>query len=166
MNIDVKENFLMNSLRKMDKLGHSLSTLQANIFEKSVEKGLPSFFFIKSFMVSDLARDLDELNLESAGLTEIEIFDVVKSNIKIKRGKLVSYPIMRFLGYFYRSASYLYKLSSKFLYKNIPPKILIESYDSLHALPIEEAIKDVFDILKINIESNEEIFIKLYKTNN
>ena len=44
--------------------------------------------------------------------------------------------------------------------------MLIESYDSLHALPIEEAIKDVFDILEINFESNEEIFIKLYKTNN
>ena len=166
MNIDEKEIILMNSLRKMDKLGHSLSTLQANIFEKSVEKGIPSFFFIKSFMVSDLARDLDELSLESAGLTEVEIFEVVKSNIKINRGKIVSYPVMRFLGYFYRSASYLYKLSSKFLYKNIAPKMLIESYDSLHALPIEEAIKDVFDILEINIESNEEIFIKLYKTNN
>ena len=156
----------MNSLRKMDKLCHSLSTFQANIFEKSVEKGIASFFFIKSFMVSPLARELDDLNLESAGLTEIEIFEVVKSNIKIKRGKLIGYPIMRFLGYFYRSASYLYKLTSKFLYEKIPPKMLIESYDSLHALPIEEAIKDVFDILEINIESNEEIFIKLYKTNN
>ena len=156
----------MNSLRKMDKLSHSLSTLQANIFEKSVEKGIPSLFFIKSFMVSPLARELDDLNLESAGLTEIEIFEAVKSNIKIKRGKLIGYPIMRFLGYFYRSVSYLYNLSSKFLYENISPKMLIESYDSLHALSIEEAIKEVFDILKIDIESKEDLFIRLYKSIN
>lgn len=154
----------MNSLRKMDKLCHSLSLLQANIFENSVEKCIPSFYFIKSFMLSSFARDFDELNSESAGLTEIEILNSIKANIKTKRGELISYSIMRFIGYFYRSASYLYDLKSKFLFERISPKMLIRSYDSLHSLPVEEAIKDVFDILKINIESKEDMFIRIYKS--
>ena len=166
MNLEEKENILMKSLRKMDKLCHSLSVSQANIFERSVEKGIPSFYFIKSFMVSSFARDLDELNLETAGLTASEIFNEIKENIKTNKGVRISYPIMRFIGYFYRSASYLYKLSSNFLYGKIPPKVLIRSYDSLQSLPIEEAIKDVFDIVNINIESKEDLFIRLYNSTN
>ena len=153
----------MNSLRKMDKLCHDLSLMQAKIFEKSIEKGIPSYFFIKSFLLSDQARDLDLLNLETPGLTEAEIINDIKQNIKTRRGLLLSYPIMHFLGYFYRSASYLYQVSSRFLFENIPVKSLIRSYDYLHSLPIEEAIKDVFEIHKIQIKTKEELFIDFYR---
>jgi hypothetical protein len=137
--------------------------MQANLFERSVEKGIPSYFFIKSFLLSDDARHIDELNLEVSGLSEIEIFSLISANIKSKRGNLLPYPIMRFLGYFYRSAAYLYDVTSKFLYENVPVKVVVSSYDYLHSLPIEEAIKDVFEILHINLLSKEELFIKLYK---
>ena len=153
-----------SSKRKMDKLCHNLSVMQANLFEKSVVKGLPSYFFIKSFMLSNEARELDELNLESAGITEVEIFYSINQNIKSRRGNLLPYPIMRFLGYFYRSAAYLYELSSKYLYEHIPPKIVVNSFDTLHSLPIEEAIKDVFEILNIEPLTKEELFKKLYRS--
>ena len=147
----------------MDNLCHSLSLMQANIFEKSVEKGVPSYFFIKSFLLSPLAREIDELNLGYAGLTEIEIFSSVEKSVKSRRGKLLPYPVMRFLGYFYRSASYLYDLSSKYLYENVPIKVLVSNFDTLHSLPIEEAIKDIFEILNIAPLTKEELFIKLYR---
>ena len=153
----------MNSLRRVDKLCHSISTTQANIFERSVEKGFSSFIFIKSFMLSDYAKNFDILNLESDGLTELEIICSLKKNIQTRNGIILSYPVMRFLGYFYRSASYLYNLSSKYLFKVMPPKKIVSSYETLHALPIEEAIKEMIELLNIKPETKEEKYIRLLK---
>ena len=155
----------MKSLRKMDELCHSLSIMQGRLFERSVEKLIPSYFFIKSFMLSEEARALDDLNLEKAGITEVEIFNSIKTKIDTTRGSLLPYPIMRFIGYFYRSASYIYNVSSKYLYEHIPVKSLISSYDALHSLPIEEAIKDMFSIHKIELKTKEEQFSEEYKKN-
>lgn len=166
MSIDVKENILMNFLRKMDDLGHSLASSQARMFERSVEDGIPSYFFIKSFMASYECSMLDELNLESAGINEVEIYDVVSKKVKIRRGEILSYPIMHFIGYFYRSASYLLDVSSKYLLENISPKILMSNYLTIHSLPIEEAVKEIFSICNIEIKSKEDIFFDIYKSIN
>ena len=154
----------MNFLRKMDELCHSLSISQARMFERSVEDGIPSHFFIKSFMLSNEVRQLDKLNLESVGITETEIYFSIKDKIKTTRGEVLPYPIMHFLGYFYRSAAYLSNLSSSYLLKNIPPRFLINNYKTLHSLSIEEAIKESFIVNKIEIKTNEERFIEIYKT--
>ena len=147
----------------MDELCHSLAIMQGRLFERSVEFSVPSYFFIKSFMLSEEARAIDELNLEKAGITEVEIFNSVKQKIDTKRGNFLPYPIMRFIGYFYRVASYLYDISSKYLYEHIPVKSLISSYDALHSLSIEEAIKDVFSIFKIDVKTKEEQFNDEYR---
>ena len=152
----------MNYLRKMDEIGHSLATSQARIFERSIEDDLPSFFFIKSFMLSYEARQLDELNLDYAGITEVEIYEVIKNRIKSKRGQLFSYPVMHFLGYFYRSAAYLHGVSSSLLYEKIPPKFLVDSYQTLHSLPIEEAIKEAFEVNNLKVKTKLERFFEIF----
>lgn len=162
----IEEEYKKNSekyFKEMDETCHFLSNMQARIFERSVEDGIPSYFFIKSFLLSYEARQLDKLNLESAGITEVEIYYVVKEKIKTNRGEILPYPIMHFLGYFYRSAAYLSKLTSSYLLKNIPPRFLINNYQTLHSLAIEEAIKEAFIVNKIEIKSNEERFIEVYQ---
>ena len=153
----------MKYSRKMDERCHSLSIMQGRLFERSVEFHIPSYFFIKSFMLSEEAMALDDLDLEKAGITEVEIFNSIKSKIDITRGCLLPYQLMRFIGYFYRSASYLYDVSSKYLYQHIPVKSLISSYDSLHSLPIEEAINDMLSIHKVDLKTKEELFSEEYK---
>ena len=153
----------MNYSREMDKLCHSLSQSQAHIFERSIDDGIPSFFFVKSYMLSEQARAIDDLNLESAGITKTEIYETIKNRVRGKRGKLLSYPLMHFLGYFYRSAAYLLKLTSKYLYENVPPKFLIENYQALHSLSIQEAIKDAFEANNLEIKTKEELFVDIYK---
>ena len=148
----------MKSLRKMDELCHSLSIMQGRLFERSVEHLIPSFFFIKSFMLSEEALAIDDLDLEKAGITEVEIFNSINTKIDTKRGILLPYPIIRYIGYFYRSASYLYNLKSKYLFEHIPVKSIISSYDALHSLPIEDAINDMFSIHKVDIKTKEEQF--------
>ena len=152
----------MKFLRRVDGLSHSLSISQARMFEKSVSLGLPSKRFIRSFMLSEEASLMDDLKLNIAGLTENEIFDAVSNKITSKRGMLYTFSVMHFIGYFYRMASYLTGHSSKFLYQNIKPELLSRSYQTLHSLPIEEAIKEVFEITNIKVEDKFEYFKKIY----
>ena len=42
-----------------DSLQSALSDMQGQLFEMSIEKGLDSETFIKAFMLSDIASDLD-----------------------------------------------------------------------------------------------------------
>lgn len=154
----------MNYLKRMDEIGHSLSLSQARIFERSVEDGLPSLFFIKSFLLSYEARQLDELNLDYAGITEVEIYEVIKNKIKSRRGRLLPFPVMHFIGYFYRSAAYLHGVSSSLLYEKIPPKFLVDNYETLHSLAIEDAIKEAFEVNKVKIKSKLERFFEIFPT--
>ena len=153
----------MKFLRNVDSLSRSLALSQARIFENSVSFGIPSKIFIRSYMLSDEVMLIDSLNLNVAGLTEREVFDVVSKKITNKRGMLYSFSIMHFIGYFYRMAAYLSGYSSKQLYEYIKPDLLNRNYQTLHSLPIEEAIKEVFEITQFKIEDKYEYFRKIYK---
>lgn len=152
----------MSFLRKFDKVISNLAHSQAMIFERSVEDGVSSKMFIKCFMLSNEARKLDELSLEMAGLSEIEIFESIKKKIKTKRGHLLSYPMMHFIGYFYRSAVYLSGYSSKHIYEKIPVDFLIKNYKVLHSFAIEEAVRESFEILKIEKYDLYKRFKEIY----
>ena len=153
---------LMSFLRKFDRVISNLAHSQAMIFERSIEEGIPSRIFIKSFMLSTEARRLDELSLEMAGLSEIEIFDSIKKRTRTKNGVFLSYPIMHFIGYFYRSAVYLSGYSSKQIYEKIPVDFLIRNYDVLHSFAIEEAVRESFEILKIEKYDLYKRFKEIY----
>ena len=152
----------MKFLRNVDKLSHTLASTQARIFENSVSSGVPSKIFIKSYMLSNEAKMIDDLNLNASGLSLVEISDSVISKISIKKGTLYSYAIMHYIGYFYRMAAYLSGYSSKSLYQNIKPDLIYRNYETLHSLPIEEAIKEMFIIVNLKIEDKYDIFKKIY----
>ena len=153
----------MKFLRSVDNLSYSLASSQARIFEKSVDFGIPSKLFIRSYMLSKEAKLIDDLNLGVAGLSEIEIYDEISKRIKTKRGKTYPFPVMHYIGYFYRMAAYLTGHSSKLLYENIKPDLLCKNYQTLHSLAIEDAIKEVFEISNIEIEDKYALFKKIYK---
>lgn len=153
----------MKFLRSVDSLSHSLAESQARIFENSVASGLPSKKFIRSYMLSQEVKYIDDLNLDISGISEIELFNTISGKINKKEGELFSYPVMYFIGYFYRIASYLTGYSSATLYNYIKPCLLKNNYRTLHSLPIEDAIIEVFEINNINIEDKYSEFKKLYK---
>ncbi len=153
----------MKFLRKVDALSHSLASSQGRIFEKSISFGIPSKKFIKSYMLSNEASLIDELKLDVAGLSEIEIFDSIANRITNKNGTLYSFSVMHYTGYFYRIASYLTGHSSRFIYQHIKPDLINRNYQTLHSLPIEEAIKEVFEIINYKEEDKYELFKKIYK---
>lgn len=152
----------MKFLRSVDNLSYSLASSQARIFEKSVSFGIPSKIFIKSFMTSNEALWLDNLILNAAGLSEIEIFDGISKKVNTKKGELFSFSVMHYIGYFYRMASYLTGFSSKKLYKNIKPELLFRNYQTLHSLSIEEAIEEMFEVVNMKAEDKYSSFKKIY----
>ena len=153
----------MNFSRSVDALSHSLASSQARIFERSVALGIPSKQFARCYLLSMEARQLDELNLDVAGLSEEEIFDSICVRIKTDRGGVYSFSVMHFMGYFYRMAAYLTGYSSKKLYQIIKPDFLNKNYPSLHALPIEEAVKEVFEVVGVEEEDKYALFKKIYR---
>lgn len=152
----------MKFLRSVDNLSYSLASSQARIFEKSVSFGIPSKIFIKSFMTSNEALWLDNLILNVAGLSEIEIFDGISKKVNTKKGELFPLSVMHYIGYFYRMASYLTGFSSKKLYKNIKPELLFRNYQTLHSLSIEEAIEEMFEVVNMKAEDKYSSFKKIY----
>ena len=153
----------MKFLRNVDRLYHSLASSQARIFESSVSLGIPSKIFIRSYMVSEQAKLIDDLKLDAAGLSEIEIIDEISSKITIKKGQLYPFAVMHFIGYFYRTAAYLTGSSSRFLYQNIKPDLLYKNYETLHSLSMEETVEEVFALVNIQIEDKYFLFKKIYK---
>ena len=93
-----KGKYIDEFLRNVDSLSYSLASSQARIFENSVSFGIPSKIFIKCYMLSNQAKLLDDLSLDVAGLSEVEIFDAVKENIKTTRGELYPFEIMHYIG--------------------------------------------------------------------
>ena len=161
-NIEEGGSTSMKFLRSVDSLSHSLAISQARIFTKSIDSGIPSKVFIRSYMLSNEASQIDKLNLDVAGLTEIEIFDEIQKKISTKEGTIYPFSIMHYAGYFYRMAAYLSGYSSKLLYQYIKPDLLYRNYESLHSLPIEEAIKEVFEIVNIKDEDKYALFKSIY----
>lgn len=155
----------MKFLRKKDEIGYMLASTQARIFERSVEEGVPSYFFIQQFVNSFDAYQLDTLGYLLSGSSETEIFLHISTKTKKKKGTIYQKHVMHWMGFFYRYASYLTNLSSKELFKKISPKYLNAVYSLYHSVDILKAVKMVFEDVEFEKQTPTERFLSLYKSN-
>ena len=153
----------MEFIRSVDHLAYYLASMQARNFEQSVRLGIPSKTFVRCFLLSNEARQIDELNLDIAGLSEGEILDAISMRIQTRKGEIYSPNEMHFIGYFYRMAAYLTGCHSRELYRSIKPEILYKNYLTLHALTIEDAIKEIFEITHFEVKDKYELFKQIYR---
>ena len=154
----------MKFLREKDDNYSTLCSLQARIFEKASENNLPSFFFIQTFMNSSDAEQLDNLLFLLSGSSSSEIYtNIAKKLPKIKKPTIYDSNVMHWIGFFYRATSYLLNISSKELFKNIPPRYLNSVYPLYHSLDLKQAIQIIFDDLEYEHLSPNERFMKLFK---
>ena len=126
-----------------DSLQSALSDMQGQLFEMSIEKGLDSETFIKAFMLSDIASDLDsEFNhMQWAGKEYImeRILDELKDKLKTG-GETYDRETMYWTGYVYRRWHYYTGESSKEIYKQAPAKTMRITYFPYHTMSVEMAI--------------------------
>ncbi len=124
-------------------LQSSLSDMQGQLFEMSIEKGLDSDSFVKAFMTSDIARDLDsEFNhMQWAGKEYImeRILDELKDKLKIG-GETYDRETLYWMGYVYRRWHFYTGESSKEIYRQAPTKTMRVTYLAYHTMSVEMAI--------------------------
>ena len=121
----------------------ALSDMQGQLFELSKEKGYDSEKFIKAFMLSDVALDLDSdfNHLQWAGKEYImeRIQDELRAEL-IKGGGQFDREQLYWTGYVYRSWHFYTGESSKEIYKQAPAATMRITYFSYHTLSVEMAI--------------------------
>ena len=126
-----------------DSLHLALSDMQGQLFEMSIDKGLNSESFIKAFMLSDIAHDLDSVfnHMQWAGKEYImeRILDELKDKLKIG-GEIYDRETMYWMGYVYRQWHYYTGESSKEIYKQATAKTMRITYFPYHTLSVKMAI--------------------------
>lgn len=128
----------------MTDFEYRMCELQADIFEKSLEKfDCSSPFFIAKYMNSKKAEDLDDTNdnynycsVNSALRTLEEAYPSLKEDGNIK------YPasVIRWIGYIYRAWSIITHKSSSKLYKQMKAERLLGLYDVFHTFGIDYCV--------------------------
>lgn len=126
-----------------DSLQSALSDMQGQLFEMSVEKGLDSESFIRAFMLSDAARDLDsEFNhMQWAGKEYVmeRILDELGDRLRTG-GETYDRETMYWTGYVYRRWHYRTGEGSREIYRQAPAKTMRTTYFPYHTMSVETAI--------------------------
>lgn len=132
----------------LDVFELTLCDMQGKLFEMSAEKGFSSEAFIKTFMLSDAAADLDKLfnHMQWAGQKYIinrlkeENFDTLETN-----GELYDNETLYWCGYIYRYWHIYTGETSKEIYKQAPAKTMRTVYLMYHTMSPEMAIDRLKD---------------------
>lgn len=125
------------------KLQSALSDMQGQLFVMSASKGLNSESFIKVFMTSEIAADLDsEFSfMQWSGKEYImeRILDELKDKIEIG-GEIYDKETLFWTGYVYRRWHFYTNESSAAIYKQAPAKTMRITYLPYHTMSEEMAI--------------------------
>ncbi len=121
----------------------ALADMQGQLFELSKEKGYDSESFIRAFMQSKIAKDLDSdfNHVQWAGKAYImeRIQDELKDKIK-QGGEVYDRQTLYWMGYLYRCWHYYTGETSKEIYKQAPAKTMRVTYLAYHTMSVEMAI--------------------------
>ena len=126
----------------------SLCQMQAHLFELSAKKGYDSEAFVKAFMNSGVAEDLDkEFNhVQWAGEEYLLSRLSDEKTDAIKQGLVLDTETLFWTGYLYRYWHFYTGESSKLIYQQVPISVLNKVYLSFHTMGIEMAIDRLKEI--------------------
>ena len=133
----------------MNELELKLCDIQGRLFELSADKKLDSAAFVKTFMVSQTAKELDSKynRMQWAGeeyLLEEIISDA--GDILTTNGETFPKDVLYWIGYIYRYWHYYTDEDSAKIYKQAPVETMIRNYLMFHTMAPEVAIEDLKEI--------------------
>ncbi len=137
----------------MNLIEYKLCDIQGRLFELSVEKGFDSESFVKQFMESNVAKELDssynrmQWSGEEYLLEELE--DECGDSLK-RGGKIATKDEIYWIGYIYRYWHYYKDETSKKIYKQAPYERMRINYLMFHTMAPEMAIDDLIEIYQQN----------------
>lgn len=138
----------------MNELELKLCDIQGRLFELSADKKLDSAAFVKTFMLSQTAKELDSKynRMQWAGeeyLLEEIISDA--GDILTTNGEIFPKDVLYWIGYIYRYWHYYTDEDSAKIYKQAPVETMMRNYLIFHTMAPEVAIEDLKEIHQQNI---------------
>ncbi|MCM1136064.1 MAG: hypothetical protein NC400_10865 [Clostridium sp.] len=135
----------------MDELQLKMCDIQGRLFELSAERKYNSAVFVKAFMNSGTAKELDSRynRMQWAG-EEYLLEEIADSagEILLAEGEIFSKDMLYWTGYLYRYWHYYKGESSMKIYKQAPVKTMKRNYMIFHTMAPELAIEDLIEIYK------------------
>ena len=121
-----------------------LCDVQGRLFLLSATNGYGSEKFVKSFMESETAKELDSSYNCKQCFGEEYLFDEVierVGNIFNELDEIYSSERIYWIGYIYRYWHYHTNESSKEIYKQAPVMVMKQKYEKLYMMTPEEVIE-------------------------
>lgn len=135
-------------MRTLDYSESELCIIQAELFEMSVEKAsYSSLVFIRRFMLSNFVGSLDNKSYLFQSNNPDYVFEVLDKEYGESEYGSQKYDseVMYWVGYMYRTISFLYNLSSKQVYRLFPAKEIVNCYQIYNSVDIMQAAKRMMD---------------------
>ena len=133
----------------MNELQLKLCDIQGRLFELSAEKKYNSAAFIKAFMMSDTAKELDSKynRMQWAGEEYLleEVASVAGESLT-RNGEIFSADVLYWIGYIYRYWHYYNGEDSAKIYKQSPALTMKRNYMNFHTMDPFLAIEDLKEI--------------------
>lgn len=133
----------------MNELQLKLCDIQGRLFELSAEKKYDSAAFIKEFMLSDTAKELDSKYNRMQWAGEEYLLDEVASGAGetlTSGGEIFAADVLYWIGYIYRYWHYYNGEDSAKIYKQAPALTMKRNYMIFHTMDPVLAIEDLKEI--------------------
>ena len=133
----------------MNELQIKMCDIQGRLFELSADKGLSSAAFVKSFMLSKVAKGLDSKFNHMQWAGEEYLLDEIVSTSSEKLtedGEVYSKDILYWIGYLYRYWHYYTGEDSVKIYKQAPVQTMKRNYMIFHTMDPVVAIENLKEI--------------------
>lgn len=161
-------------MREIDRNGLILCDIQAQAFELSIRKQKSSSeIFIRRFMNSKIAKELDSLALLESNLQANDIINRLDEQYGVSEYGSNKYTAneLHWIGYIYRYFAFTYERTSVQVYKTIKPKELKGLYLAYHTMDPAKAIDRILEAkgysnVKMDINQQYEIFKRIRLNSN
>ena len=133
----------------MNELQLKLCDIQGRLFKLSAEKKYDSAAFIKAFMTSNTAKELDSTYNRMQWAGEEYLLEEVASaagDSLTRNGEIFSADVLYWIGYIYRYWHYYKGEDSAKIYKQAPVQTMKRNYMMFHTMDPELAIEDLKEI--------------------
>jgi len=147
-------------MKKIDNDGLLLCEIQARAFELSgVTQNTSSAVFIRRFMNSDVAKQLDNLAVLQSNMQATDILELIDEEYGRSEYGSDKYSSneLYWIGYIYRYYAYTYDKTSKQVYKIVKPQELRSLFLPYHTMDPAQAIDRILEAKGLaNDKSYEE----------
>ena len=133
----------------MDVLQLKLCDIQGRLFELSADRKYNSITFIKTFMTSNTAKELDSKYNRMQWAGEEYLLEEITSAYKdtlTEDNNIFSKDVLYWIGYIYRYWHYYNNEDSAKIYKQAPAETMKRNYMMFHTMDPVLAIEDLKEI--------------------